>query len=82
MRRRMMKSKIHRATVTDANLNYVGSVSIDPELMALADVLPYEQVAVLDIDNGARFETYAIGAGRARSASTARRPAWSRRGTR
>lgn len=63
MRRRMMKSKIHRATVTDANLNYVGSVSIDTELMALADVLPYEQVAVLDIDNGARFETYAIPGG-------------------
>ena len=60
MRRRMMKSKIHRATVTAANLNYVGSVSIDTELMALADILPYEQVAVLDIDNGARFETYAI----------------------
>jgi aspartate 1-decarboxylase len=60
MRRRMMKSKIHRATVTGANLKYVGSVSIDTELMALADILPYEQVAVLDIDNGARFETYAI----------------------
>ena len=60
MRRRMMKSKIHRATVTGADLNYVGSVSIDPELMALADILPYEQVTVLDIDNGARFETYAI----------------------
>ncbi len=60
MQRRMMKSKIHRATVTGANLNYVGSVSIDTELMALADILPYEQVAVLDIDNGARFETYAI----------------------
>ena len=60
MRRRMMKSKIHRATVTSANLNYVGSVSIDSRLMALADVLPHEQVAVLDIDNGARFETYAI----------------------
>ena len=60
MRRRMMKSKIHRATVTGANLNYVGSISIDTELMALADILPYEQVAVLDIDNGARFETYAI----------------------
>jgi aspartate 1-decarboxylase len=56
----MMKSKIHRATVTDANLNYVGSVSIDVALMALADVLPYEQVTVLDIDNGARFETYAM----------------------
>ena len=60
MRRRMMKSKIHRATVTDANLHYVGSVSVDTELMALADILPYEQVAVLDINNGARFETYAI----------------------
>ena len=60
MRRRMMKSKVHRATVTGANLTYVGSVSIDTELMALADILPYEQVAVLDIDNGARFETYAI----------------------
>ncbi len=60
MRRRMMKSKIHRATVTSANLHYVGSVSIAPELMAAADILPFEQVAVLDIDNGARFETYAI----------------------
>ncbi len=60
MRRRMMKSKIHRATVTGANLHYVGSVSIDTELLALADILPYEQVTVLDIDNGARFETYAI----------------------
>jgi len=59
----MMKAKIHRATVTDANLNYVGSVSIDTDLMALADVLPYEQVTVLDIDNGARFETYAIEGG-------------------
>ncbi len=60
MRRRMMKSKIHRATVTDANLDYVGSISLDPELMSLADVRQWEQVAVLDIDNGARFETYAI----------------------
>jgi aspartate 1-decarboxylase len=60
MRRRMMKSKIHRATVTDANLNYVGSISLDPELMRLADILEWEQVTVLDIDNGARFETYAI----------------------
>ena len=60
MRRRMMKSKIHRATVTDVNLDYVGSISLDPELMALADILEYEQVTVLDIDNGARFETYAI----------------------
>jgi aspartate 1-decarboxylase len=60
MRRRMMKSKIHRATVTDANLDYVGSISLDPELMTQADILEYEQVTVLDIDNGARFETYAI----------------------
>ncbi|HTZ08339.1 MAG TPA: aspartate 1-decarboxylase [Acidimicrobiales bacterium] len=60
MRRRMMKSKIHRATVTDANLDYVGSISLDPGLMNRADILEYEQVTVLDIDNGARFETYAI----------------------
>ncbi len=60
MRRHMMKSKIHRATVTDANLNYVGSISLDPQLMELADIVEWEQVAVLDIDNGARFETYAI----------------------
>jgi len=60
MRRRMMKSKLHRATVTDANLNYVGSISLDPELMRLADIREWEQVAVLDIDNGARFETYAL----------------------
>ena len=60
MRRRMMKSKIHRATVTDANLNYVGSISIDPALLEAADILEWEQVTVVDIDNGARFETYAI----------------------
>ena len=60
MRRRMMKSKIHRATVTGADLHYVGSVSLDPVLMELADIRENEQVAILDIDNGARFETYAI----------------------
>ena len=60
MRRRMMKSKIHRATVTGADLHYVGSISLDPALMELADIREWEQVAVLDIDNGARFETYAI----------------------
>jgi aspartate 1-decarboxylase len=60
MRRRMMKSKIHRATVTDANLHYVGSITLDPQLMARADILEWEQVTVVDIDNGARFETYAI----------------------
>jgi aspartate 1-decarboxylase len=64
MRRRMMKSKIHRARVTDANLNYVGSITLDTELMALADIREHEQVHVLDIDNGARFETYAIPGGR------------------
>jgi aspartate 1-decarboxylase len=60
VRRRMLKSKIHRATVTEADLNYIGSISLDPALMAAADILEHEQVAVLDIDNGARFETYAI----------------------
>ena len=60
MRRRMMKSKIHRATVTDANLHYVGSITVDRELMELADLYEYEQVAVVDIDNGARLETYVI----------------------
>ncbi len=60
MQRRMLKSKIHRATVTDADLHYIGSVSIDPVLLAAADILEHEQVTVLDLDNGARFETYAI----------------------
>ena len=60
MQRTMMKSKIHRATVTDANLNYVGSITIDRALMDAADLRPYEQVHVLDVDNGARFETYVI----------------------
>ena len=60
MRRRMMKSKIHRATVTGADLDYAGSISLDTELMKRADILEWEQVAVLDIDNGNRFETYAI----------------------
>lgn len=60
MRRRMMKSKIHRATVTDANVNYVGSITIDRTLMEQADLLEYEQVAVVDVDNGARLETYVI----------------------
>jgi aspartate 1-decarboxylase len=56
----MLKSKIHRAVVTDANLHYVGSVTIDPDLLEAADILEHEQVAVVDIDNGARLETYAI----------------------
>lgn len=60
MKRTMMKSKIHRATVTDADLNYVGSITIDRELMEAADLLEYEQVAVVNVNNGARFETYVI----------------------
>ena len=60
MRRRLMKSKIHRATVTDADLHYVGSVTIDQDLMDAADLVEYEQVAVVDIDNGNRLETYVI----------------------
>jgi aspartate 1-decarboxylase len=56
----MLKSKVHRARVTDANLNYVGSVSIDRRLLEMADILVGEQVQIVDIDNGARFETYAI----------------------
>jgi aspartate 1-decarboxylase len=56
----MLKSKIHRATVTDCDLHYVGSITIDPELLEAADIKEFEQVAVVDIDNGARFETYTI----------------------
>jgi aspartate 1-decarboxylase len=56
----MCKSKIHRATVTDANLNYVGSITIDEDLMDAADLLPYEQVQIVNNNNGARFETYII----------------------
>jgi len=60
MHRTMLKSKIHRATVTDCDLHYVGSITIDPELLEAADLLEFEQVAVVDVDNGARFETYTI----------------------
>lgn len=60
MLRTMMKSKIHRATVTQADLHYVGSVTIDADLLEAADLLPNEQVAIVDITNGARLETYAI----------------------
>lgn len=60
MRRTMLKSKIHRATVTQADLHYVGSLTVDAELMEAADLLPGEQVHVVDIDNGARLETYVI----------------------
>jgi len=60
MFRTMLKSKIHRATVTQADLNYVGSVTIDEDLMDAADLLPGEQVAIVDVNNGARLETYVI----------------------
>ena len=60
MNRTMMKSKVDRATITGANLEYVGSITLDRTLMELADIREFEQVAVLDIDNGARFETYAM----------------------
>ena len=56
----MLKSKIHRACITEANIDYEGSITIDKKLMEEADILPYEQVQVLDINNGARFTTYAI----------------------
>jgi aspartate 1-decarboxylase len=68
MQRVMLKSKIHRATITDCDLHYVGSITIDADLLEAADILEHEQVHVLDIDNGARFETYTI-AGRRGSGS-------------
>ena len=60
MQRVMLKSKIHRATITGSDLHYVGSITIDRDLLEAADILEHEQVHVLDIDNGARFETYTI----------------------
>jgi aspartate 1-decarboxylase len=60
MLRTMLKSKIHRATVTQANLHYIGSVTVDEDLMDAADLLPGEQVAIVDVTNGARVETYVI----------------------
>ena len=60
MRRKMFKSKIHRGRVTGSDLNYVGSITVDADLLDAADILEHELVHVLDIDNGARFETYTI----------------------
>jgi aspartate 1-decarboxylase len=60
MQRTMLKSKIHRATVTDCDLNYVGSITIDADLLDASDIREFEQVAVVDVNNGARFETYTI----------------------
>jgi aspartate 1-decarboxylase len=64
MRRKMLKSKIHRATVTGSDLHYVGSITVDADLLEAADILEHELVHVLDVDNGARFETYTIAGNR------------------
>lgn len=56
----MLIGKIHRATITDADIDYEGSITLDPDLMDAAGLIPHERVSVLDIDNGARFDTYAI----------------------
>jgi aspartate 1-decarboxylase len=64
MLRVMCKSKIHRATVTEANVNYIGSLTIDLDLMDAVDILPYEQVHVVNVTNGERLETYAIAGAR------------------
>ncbi len=66
MLRTMLKSKIHRATVTAANLEYEGSITIDPDLMDAADLLPHEKVDLYDITNGARLSTYVIAGERGR----------------
>ena len=60
MQLQMLKSKIHRVTVTEANLNYIGSITIDQDLMDAADILPGERVFIVDNNNGERFDTYAI----------------------
>ncbi|MEO1368482.1 MAG: aspartate 1-decarboxylase [Acidobacteriota bacterium] len=60
MRRTLLKSKIHRATVTDADLHYVGSITLDPHLMEAADLLVHEKVEIYNVTNGERFATYAI----------------------
>jgi aspartate 1-decarboxylase len=60
MQRIMLKSKIHRATVTEANLNYEGSFTIDEDILDAAEILPYEKVSIVNVNNGERFETYTI----------------------
>jgi aspartate 1-decarboxylase len=64
MQRTMCKGKIHRATVTQANLNYVGSITIDMDLLEAADIYPYEMVQVVNVNNGSRLETYTIAGAR------------------
>ena len=60
MQRILLKSKLHRATVTDSNLHYEGSLTIDEDLLRLADILPYERISIYNVSNGERFDTYAI----------------------
>lgn len=60
MKRIMMHAKIHRAVITDANVDYEGSITLDPDYLEAVGILEFEQVHVVDVDNGARFETYAI----------------------
>jgi aspartate 1-decarboxylase len=67
MNRTMLKSKIHRCRITGSDLNYVGSITIDADLLDAADILEHEQVHVVDVDNGARFETYTIAGARGSS---------------
>ena len=64
MNRTMLKSKIHRGRITDSDLHYVGSITVDADLLDAADILEHEQVHVVDVDNGARFETYTIAGAR------------------
>ena len=64
MRRTMLKSKIHRCRITGSDLNYVGSITVDADLLEAADIREHEQVHVVDVDNGARFETYTIAGAR------------------
>ena len=68
MKRTLLKSKIHRATVTDANLNYAGSISLGPEFLEAANLLEFEQVDIYDCNNGERFHTYVILGNQGRSA--------------
>jgi aspartate 1-decarboxylase len=60
MQRILLKSKIHRATVTDSNLQYEGSLTVDEDLLRFADIVPYEQIKIYNVSNGERFDTYAI----------------------
>jgi aspartate 1-decarboxylase len=81
MQRTMLKSKIHRATVTDSNLEYEGSLTVDEDLLRKADILQFEQIKIYNVSNGERFDTYAI-AGPSGSGSICLNGAAARRGAR